>query len=120
MAVLDFDGDGWLDVYAIGGGPFPPNQAGSPFMDRLFRNMGGGKFKDVTAASGLAGEPGGYGHGIAVGDYDNDGRSDLFVTRWGSYSLYRNLGQGRFQDVTARAGLAGPRIFHRGSVGRPR
>ena len=63
----------------------------------------------MTAASGLADLPGGYGHGVAVGDYDNDGRPDLFVTRWRSYALYHNLGQGRFEDVTARAGLGGDR-----------
>ena len=63
----------------------------------------------MTAASGLAKLPGGYGHGVAVGDYDNDGRPDLFVTRWRSYALYHNLGQGRFEDATAAAGLGGDR-----------
>ncbi len=109
VAVLDFDGDGWLDVYAIQGGAFPPRDARPSFGDRLFRNTGGGRFKDVTQTSGLAAAAGGYGHGIAVGDYDNDGRPDLFLTRWGSYALYHNLGQGSFEDVTTKAGLAGPR-----------
>jgi tetratricopeptide (TPR) repeat protein len=109
VAVLDFDGDGWLDVYALQGGPFPPRGGPPPFGDRLFRNRGDGHFQDVTATSGLAELPGGYGHGVAVGDYDNDGRPDLFVTRWRSYALYRNLGGGRFQDATAQAGLGGDR-----------
>jgi hypothetical protein len=109
VALLDFDGDGWLDVYALQGGPFPPRGCPLPFGDRLFRNRGDGRFQDVTAASGLAALPGGYGHGVAVGDYDNDGRPDLFVTRWRSYALYRNLGGGRFQDATAQAGLEGDR-----------
>ena len=109
VAVLDFDGDGWLDVYALQGGPFPPRGDPQPFGDRLFRNAGDGRFQDVTTASGLAGLTGGYGHGVAVGDYDNDGRPDLFVTRWRSYALYRNMGGGRFQDATAEAGLGGDR-----------
>ena len=109
VAVLDVDGDGWLDVYALQGGPFPPRACPPPFGDRLFRNSGDGRFHDVTATSGLAELPGGYGHGVAVGDYDNDGRPDLFVTRWRSYALYRNLGGGRFQDATAQAGLGGDR-----------
>ena len=100
MAFLDFDGDGWLDIYAVQGGTFPPPPGPAPFGDRLFRNRGDGRFEDVTAASGLARLPGGYGHGVAVGDYDNDGRPDLFVTRWRSYALYHNLGGGRFEDVT--------------------
>ncbi len=107
VALLDFDGDGWLDVYAIQGGAFPPTTAQSAFGDRLFRNVAG-RFEDVTASSGLAAMPGGYGHGVAVGDYDNDGRPDLLVTRWRSYALYHNLG-GRFEDATARAGLGGDR-----------
>jgi tetratricopeptide (TPR) repeat protein len=109
VGLIDFDGDGRLDVYAIQGGPFPPQTATPLFGDRLFRNRDDGRFEDVTKASGLAALPGGYGHGIAVGDYDNDGRPDIFLTRWGAYALYRNVGGGRFEDVTAKAGLAGNR-----------
>jgi hypothetical protein len=109
VGLLDYDGDGWLDVYAIQGGPFPPRPGRSEKGDRLFRNRRDGTFEDVTASSGLASLPGGYGHGIAVGDYDNDGRADLFVTRWRSYALYRNKGDGTFEDATAAAGLGGDR-----------
>ena len=109
VAFLDFDSDGWLDVYALQGGHFPPQADPRSFGDRLYRNTGDGRFQDVTTASGLAGLTGGYGHGVAVGDYDNDGRPDLFITRWRSYALYRNLGGGRFQDATAEAGLGGDR-----------
>jgi enediyne biosynthesis protein E4 len=108
LGLLDFDGDGWLDVYAVQGGPFPP-RPNAPFGDRLFRNLGNGRFADVTESSGLARFQGGFGMGIAVGDYDNDGLPDVFVTRWRSYALYHNLGKGRFADVTASAGLGGSR-----------
>jgi hypothetical protein len=77
--------------------------------DRLFRNLGNGSFEDVTASSGIGGMPRGYGHGVAVGDYDNDGHADVFVTRWRSYALYHNRGNGTFEDVTARVGLNGDR-----------
>ena len=109
VALVDVDGDGWLDIYAVQGGPFPPPKQDPPFADRLFRNRGDGRFEDITAASGLAALKGGYGHGVAVGDYDNDGRPDLFVTRFGSYALYHNLGHGRFEDATAKAGFGGDR-----------
>jgi len=109
VALLDFDGDGWLDIYAVQGGRFPPPAGTAPFCDRLYRNRGGGQFVDMTAASGLASFPGGYGHGVAVGDYDNDGRPDIFVTRWRSYALYHNKGGGRFEDASARAGFGGDR-----------
>jgi enediyne biosynthesis protein E4 len=109
VAVFDFDGDGWFDIYVVQGGPFPPREGKQPFGDRLFRNRGDGQFQDVTASSGLAGLAGGYGHGVAVGDYDNDGRPDLFVTRWRSYALYHNRGDGRFEDVTAKSGMGGDR-----------
>jgi hypothetical protein len=77
--------------------------------DRLYRNRRDGTFEDVTERARIASFPGGYGMGVAVGDYDNDGRPDLFVTRWRSYALYHNRGDGTFEDVTARAGFGGDR-----------
>jgi tetratricopeptide (TPR) repeat protein len=108
VGLLDYDGDGWLDVYLVQGGAFPPSPGASP-GDRLFRNRGDGTFEDATERSGIARMPRGYGHGVTVGDYDNDGHPDLFITRWRSYALYRNRGDGSFEDVTARAGLGGDR-----------
>ena len=117
VAILDFDGDGWLDIYAVQGGPFPPlDGSARPFGDRLFRNRRDGRFEDATAAAGLATLPGGYGHGVAVGDYDNDGRPDLFVTRWRAYALYHNIGHGRFEDVTVSVGFGGDRDWPTSAV----
>jgi tetratricopeptide (TPR) repeat protein len=109
VGLLDFDGDGRLDVYCVQGGPFPPASGDSRPGDRLFRNRGKGTFVDVTHAAGIAGMPRGYGHGVSVADYDNDGYPDLFVTRWRSYALYHNRGNGTFEDVTGKTGLAGDR-----------
>jgi enediyne biosynthesis protein E4 len=109
VALLDYDGDGWLDVFAVQGGPFPPTDSARGDGDRLFRNRGDGTFEDATERTGIAGFPRGYGHGVTVGDYNNDGHPDLFVTRWNSYALYRNKGDGRFEDVTSLAGLGGQR-----------
>jgi tetratricopeptide (TPR) repeat protein len=109
IGLLDYDGDGFLDIYAVQGGSFPPGPNTADSGDRLFHNRGDGKFEDVTQQTGIAGMPRGYGFGVAVGDIDNDGRPDLFITRWRSYALYRNQGDGRFEDVTIRAGLGGDR-----------
>jgi tetratricopeptide (TPR) repeat protein len=109
LGLIDYDGDGWFDVYVVQGGPFPPGPGGTGSGDRLFRNRGDGTFEDVTEPAGIAGFAKGYGHGVAVADYDNDGHPDLFVTRWRSYALYRNDGDGTFSDVTDRAGLGGDR-----------
>ncbi len=109
VALLDYDGDGWLDVYCIQGGPFPPRPDRPPPGDQLFRNWGDGTFEDVTERAGISAFPRGYGHGVTVGDYDGDGDPDLFVTRWRAYALYRNNGDGTFSDLTNAAGLGGPR-----------
>jgi len=109
ISLLDYDGDGWLDVYALQGGPFPPSPHRLAPGDRLFRNRRDGTFEDVTEAAGIASLPRGYGHAVAVGDIDNDGDPDLFITRWRSYALYRNRGDGTFEDVTAGVGLGGDR-----------
>jgi enediyne biosynthesis protein E4 len=109
VGLIDYDGDGWLDVYLVQGGRFPPDPANPSRGDRLFRNRRDMTFEDVTEAAGIAATVQGYGHGVAVADYDNDGYADLFVTRWRSYALYRNRGDGRFEDVTRSAGLSGDR-----------
>ncbi len=109
IGLLDFDGDGFLDVYCVQGGSFPPGGSAQRPGDRLFRNRGDGTFHDVTEPAGIAAMPRGYGHGVSVGDYDNDGHPDLFITRWKSYALYHNRGDGRFEDVTEKAGLGGDR-----------
>ena len=116
LGLLDYDGDGWLDVYIVQGGNFPPAQAPQPQRDRLFRNRGDGTFEDRTKTAGIARLGGGYGHGVTVGDFDNDGDPDLFLTRWRSYALYRNRGDGTFEDATEGAGLAGDRDWPTSAV----
>jgi hypothetical protein len=105
VAVLDYDGDGWLDVYAVNGARLASSEkAGPRHWNRLFRNDGRGRFTDVTAAAGVAGTS--YDLGVATGDYDNDGDVDLFVAGLRRNTLFRNEGNGTFKDVTKAAGLA--------------
>ncbi len=101
VALLDYDGDGWLDIFIVSGARFgetPPEAT-----NRLYHNNHDGTFTDVTEKSGLRRT--GWGQGVAVADYDNDGHLDLFITYWGDNILYRNNGNGTFTDVTAKAGL---------------
>lgn len=111
VALIDYDNDGWEDVFVVQGGAFPfnPSQARSESGDRLFKNMRKGQFKDVTELAGLPPHQVGYGQGVCVGDVNNDGFSDLFVTRYGSYQLYLNSGKGKFVDSTAQWKLDGDR-----------
>ncbi|HEX8984991.1 MAG TPA: CRTAC1 family protein [Bryobacteraceae bacterium] len=105
-AVFDYDGDGYLDVYLVNGAAIPSLQKESPkYFNRLFRNNRNLTFTDVTAKAGVSGE--GYGMGAAVGDYDNDGRPDLFLANVTKNQLFHNNGDGTFEDVTAKAGLTG-------------
>lgn len=104
VAVFDYDNDGRADIFFTNGASIPSMKKDAPkFSNRLFRNEGGWKFRDVTAEAGLAGE--GYAMGVAAGDFDNDGNVDLFVAGVHHNSLYRNLGNGKFEDVTAKAGI---------------
>jgi tetratricopeptide (TPR) repeat protein len=107
VGLLDYDGDGWIDVYAVQGGRLIPDESRPATGDRLFRNRGDGTFDDVTETAGLPRTNPSYGHGVSVGDYDNDGDPDLFVTRLNAYQLFRNRGDGTFEDVTEPAGLGG-------------
>jgi hypothetical protein len=103
VAVLDFDADGWLDVFLVNGSVLEGFPRGGAPTNHLYRNRRDGTFEDVTGKAGLT--QSGWGQGACAGDYDNDGFDDLFVTYWGQNRLYRNRGDGTFEDVTAAAGL---------------
>jgi hypothetical protein len=113
VALFDYDDDGRLDLFLVNGAeikdPTPsatiPAKTGPKYWNRLYRQKSDGTFEDVTEKAGLQGA--GYGMGVAVGDYDNDGFEDLFVTGYGGNHLYHNNGNGTFTDVTKKAGLAG-------------
>jgi hypothetical protein len=104
IAVFDYDGDGRPDIYFTNGADIPSLEKTSPkYWNRLYRNEGAWKFRDVTEQAGVAGA--GYSMGAAVGDFDNDGHPDIFVAGVNRNILYRNLGNGHFEDVTAHAGI---------------
>jgi hypothetical protein len=104
VALFDYDNDGWLDILLVNGSSFDPAVRESKPRSHLFHNNGDGTFTDVTDKAGLTRS--GWGQACCVGDYDNDGFDDVFVTYWGQHVLYRNNGNGTFTDVTEAAGLA--------------
>jgi hypothetical protein len=105
-AFLDYDNDGWMDIYLVNSGKCDFYDPQPPLRNALYRNNRDGTFTDVTEKAGVAG--GGYGMGAAVGDYDGDGQPDLYVTQYGRNILYHNNGDGTFTDVTEKAGVAAP------------
>jgi hypothetical protein len=105
-AFLDYDNDGWMDIYLVNSGPCDFYTPPRPLRNALYRNNRDGTFTDVTEKAGVPG--GGYGMGAAVGDYNGDGFPDLYVTQYGRSILYRNNGDGTFTDVTEKAGVAAP------------
>jgi enediyne biosynthesis protein E4 len=113
VALFDYDNDGRLDIFLVNGAllsdPSPkgtiPQKTGPKYWNRLCHQKTDGTFEDVTEKAGLQGT--GYGMGVAMGDYDNDGYEDLYVTAHGGNKLYHNNGDGTFSDVTAKAGVGG-------------
>jgi enediyne biosynthesis protein E4 len=105
VAFYDYDNDGWLDIFLVNGSRLEGFPAGQAPSNHLFKNNRDGTFTDVTAKAGLAHS--GWGQGVCIGDYDNDGYDDLFVTYFGKNVLYRNQGDGTFTDVSTKAGVAG-------------
>src|SRR6201988_3164827 len=113
VALFDYDNDGRLDIFLVNGAPLNdptakgtiPQKTDPQYWNRLYHQKPDGTFEDVTVKAGLQGV--GYGIGVAVGDYDNDGYEDLYVTAYGGNKLYHNNGNGTFTDVTAKAGVAG-------------
>jgi hypothetical protein len=113
VALFDYDNDGRLDVFVVNGAPLNdptpkgtiPRKSESKYWNRLYQQKRDGTFEDVTEKAGLQGV--GYGMGVAVGDYDNDGYEDLYVTAYGGNKLYHNNGDGTFTDLTEKAGVGG-------------
>jgi enediyne biosynthesis protein E4 len=112
VALFDYDNDGRLDIFLVNGAPIAdptpkgavPQKTGPEYWNRLYHQKSDGTFEDVTEGAGLQGKR--YGMGVAVGDYDNDGNEDLYVTAYGGNRLYHNNGDGSFTDVTDQAGVA--------------
>jgi enediyne biosynthesis protein E4 len=102
-AFLDYDNDGWMDIYLVNSGKCDFFTPSTPLRNALYRNNRDGTFTDVTEKAGVA--AGGFGMGVAVGDYDGDGFPDLFVTQYGRSILYHNNGDGTFTDVTEKSGV---------------
>ena len=106
IALLDYDRDGYLDIYVVNGAAIPSLQKESPqYFNRLYHNNRDGTFTDVTEKAGVAGA--GYGMGVAVGDYDNDGWPDIYLASVTGNQLFHNNGNGTFTDVTQKAGVGG-------------
>jgi enediyne biosynthesis protein E4 len=104
VALFDYDGDGWLDIYLVSAAELTPTRERVPHRNALYRNLGGWKFEDVSKQSGV--DLAAWGSGACVGDADGDGRLDLYVTNWGPNVLFRNRGDRTFENVTAAAGVA--------------
>jgi len=104
-AFLDYDQDGWMDIFLVNSGPTLYHKPKSPIRNALYRNNRDGTFTDVTEKAGLAVK--GFGQGVAVGDFNNDGYPDIYVTNFGNNTLYQNNCDGTFTDVTDKAGVGG-------------
>jgi enediyne biosynthesis protein E4 len=105
LALFDYDGDGWIDIYLLNGAPLGSEETAGLPRNALYRNLGNWQFVEVTDQAGVGDT--GYGLGVTVADFDNDGYPDLFINNFGPNVLYRNNGDGTFADITAQAAVAG-------------
>jgi hypothetical protein len=105
VAIFDYDNDGWPDIFIVNGTTLDPLFSANPPTSHLYHNNHDGTFTDVSEKAGL--QHSGWGQGVCVGDYDNDGNEDLYVTYYGKNVLYHNNGNGTFTDVGAKSGVAG-------------
>ncbi|MDP7286792.1 MAG: CRTAC1 family protein [Phycisphaerae bacterium] len=113
LALFDYDSDGDIDIYLLNGAPLQGTKTDTVPKNALYRNDGGFKFTNVTEKAAIGDT--GYGLGVAVGDYDNDGDTDIYINNFGPNVLYRNNGDGTFTDVTAKAGVSNGRQLGAGA-----